>query len=146
MLSTVEKTLFLRSVELFRRIPGEELAFVAHIATERDFRQGETLIEEGADGGSMLLIVSGTVSVEKSGTLITELGERECVGEISLLDRAPRSASVIAKSPVRTLEIPHDAFFPLMAEHPEILRAVVSVLTRRLRTTTGRGTSVVGAA
>ncbi len=133
MLSTVERVLFLKSVELFSRIPGEELAQLAAIAQEVTFEKGELIIQEGEPGDSLYLIVEGEVMVHKLGQNITRLGQRESFGEMSLIDNEPRSASITAISDTTCLKIERDDFFDLMTENPEIAQGVIQVLSERLR-------------
>ena len=133
MLSTVERVLFLKTVELFSRIPGEELAQIAAIAQEVTFENGELVIQEGEPGDSLYLIVDGEVMVHKLGQNITRLGQRESFGEMSLIDNEPRSASVTAVSDTTCLKIERDDFFDLMTENPEIAQGIILVLTERLR-------------
>lgn len=136
MISTVEKVLFLKSIDLFSQIPGEDLARVAQIAEEIEFEAGEQVMKEGEIGDSMYLIVDGDVHVFKGERKVVELGERECVGEMAILDSEPRSATVRASSFVRTLRIEREDFYELMNEKAEIARGIIKVLTRRLRNTT----------
>lgn len=136
MISTVEKVLFLKSIDLFSQIPGEDLARVAQIAEELEFEDGERIMQEGEMGDSMYLIVDGVVQVFKGERKVVELSERECVGEMAILDSEPRSATVQASSPVRTLRIAREDFYELMNEKAEIARGIIKVLTRRLRQTT----------
>jgi CRP/FNR family cyclic AMP-dependent transcriptional regulator len=138
LISTVEKVLFLKSIDLFSQIPGEDLARVAQIAEELDFEGDEHIMKEGEMGDSMYLIVDGQVQVFKGARVVVELGERECVGEMAILDSEPRSATVQAKGPVRTLRIEREDFYELMNEKAEIARGIIKVLTRRLRKTTAR--------
>lgn len=137
MISTVEKVLFLKSIDLFRHIPGEDLVRVAQITEEMQLDEGEALLTEGEPGDSLYLIVAGKVRVEKSGKTITELGQRECVGEMSILDSEPRSATVRALEPVTVLKIEREDFYDLLNEKIEIAQGIIKVLTRRLRKTTG---------
>ena len=135
MISTVEKVLFLKSVELFREIPGEDLARVAQIAEELDFGPAETVITEGEMGNSMYLIVDGRVEVTRDGRPIAELGARECVGEMAILDSEPRSATVRAVLPTRALKLEREDLYELMSEKMHITHGIIKVLTRRLRQT-----------
>ena len=136
MISTVEKVLFLKSIDLFSQIPGEDLVRVAQIAEELAFEVGDTLIAEGEMGDSMYLIVAGKVAVRKGDQVIVELGEKECVGEMAILDSEPRSATVTCVAPVAGLRIAREDFYDLMNEKMEIAMGIIKVLTRRLRTTT----------
>lgn len=137
MISTLERVLFLKSAELFSEIPGEDLAQVAQIAEEMEYDPGDHLMEEGAVGDGMLLLLEGRVQVLKGPREVAELGPKECVGELSILDAQPRSASVQAKTEVRALRISREDFYELLVEKPGISRGIIKVLTRRLRATTG---------
>ena len=64
------------------------------------------------------------------------LGEKECVGEMSLLDSEPRSASAIAATDVILLKIKQEDFYEMISDRPEIAQGVITVLTRRLRAKT----------
>jgi len=133
LISTVEKVLFLKSVDLFRQIPGEDLVSVAQIAEEITFEIGEDLMIEGDPGDAMYLIVFGRVDVISQGERITSLGERECVGEMTILDSEPRSATVTCVEPVAALKIEREDFYALMNEVSDIALGMIKVLTRRLR-------------
>src|SRR5579872_3528413 len=96
MLSTVEKVLFLKSIYLFSQIPGEDLAQVALISTEETREMNDEVFTEGEFGDALYLVLDGKVRVHRQDRVIAELGERECFGEMALLDAAPRSATVTA--------------------------------------------------
>lgn len=134
----MEKVLFLKSIDLFSQIPGEDLVRVAQIAEEIDFEPRETVMAEGEIGDSLYLIVDGKVQVFKGDRLIVELGERECVGEMAILDSEPRSATVKASGPVSALKIEREDFYDVMNEKTEIAQGIIKVLTRRLRQTTAK--------
>jgi CRP-like cAMP-binding protein len=133
MLSTVEKVLFLKSVDLFSRIPGEDLSQIAGIAQQVSFEQGQLIIQEGEIGDSLFLILEGQVMVHRLGQEISRLGEKESFGEMSLLDNEPRSASVTAVTDVSCLKVERDDFFELMSEKIEIAHGIIRTLTQRLR-------------
>jgi CRP-like cAMP-binding protein len=109
---------------------------LAQITEEIRFEPGDVLITEGELGESLFLIAAGRVRVEKRGVLVIELGERECVGEMAILDSEPRSATVRATEPVTALRIEREDFYDLLHEKLEIAQAIIKVLTRRLRRTT----------
>ena len=133
MISAIEKVLFLKGVDLFSQIPGEDLAQVAQIAEEIYFEQGQQIIKQGDVGDCLYLIIEGEVQVSADDKLIARLGEKECVGEMSILDAEPRSASVFAISDVILLRIQQEDFYEMISERPEIAQGVIKVLTRRLR-------------
>lgn len=133
MLSTVEKVLFLKSIDLFSQIPGEDLAQVALISQEENREQGEEIFAEGETGDALYLVLDGKVRVHRQERVIAELGERECFGEMAILDAAPRSATVTAISGTDLLKITREDFQEIMSEKPEIAMGIIKVLTRRLR-------------
>ncbi|MBN2493900.1 MAG: cyclic nucleotide-binding domain-containing protein [Deltaproteobacteria bacterium] len=133
MISTVEKVLFLKSVDLFSQIPGEDLAQVAGIAQEISFEPGELIIQEGEMGDSLYLLVDGEVLVHRLTKEITRLGQRESFGEMAILDNEPRSASVSSVTDVTCLKVSRDDFYELMSEKIEIAHGIIRVLTHRLR-------------
>lgn len=133
LVSTVEKVLFLKSIDLFRQIPGEDLVRVAQIAEEVSFEPGADLMVEGDPGDSMYLLIAGRVHVIIGGEHIATLGERECVGEMTILDSEPRSATVRCVEAVAALKIEREDFYDLMNEVGDIALGMIKVLTRRLR-------------
>ena len=136
MLSTVEKVLFLKSIDLFSQIPGEDLTQVAQVSTEETHEPGEAIFAEGESGDALFLVLDGRVRVHKNDRVIAELGERECFGEMAILDASPRSATVTAITDTNLLKISREDFHEIMNEKPEIAVGIIKVLTRRLRNAT----------
>ena len=133
MISTVEKVLFLKGVDLFSAIPGEDLSQIAQIADEVDMDAGEPVFKEGDLGDSLYLIVGGKVKIHRGASEIAVLGERQVFGEMALLDSEPRSASATAVSDVTMLRILQEDFVDILAEKSEIAQGIIKVLSRRLR-------------
>ncbi len=133
MITTVEKVLFLKSVDLFGQIPGEDLAQLALITGEEGRDGGEEIFAEGDVGDALYIVLDGRVRVHKKDKLIAELGERECFGEMAILDASPRSATVTALTDVALLKISREDFQELLAEKHAIALGIIKVLTRRLR-------------
>lgn len=133
MISTVEKVLFLKGVDLFRSIPGEELSHIAQITDEVEFNPQQLVFKEGDQGDAMYLIVDGKVKVHSGDHVFAELGSKQCFGEMSILDSEPRSASITALSELSLLKIRREDFTEILAEKPEISQGIIKVLTRRLR-------------
>ncbi|MGQ0507329.1 MAG: cyclic nucleotide-binding domain-containing protein [Myxococcaceae bacterium] len=133
MISTVEKVLFLKSIDLFSQIPGEDLAQVALISSVENRDTGDDIFAEGETGDALYLVLEGKVRIHRQDRVIAELGERECFGEMALLDTEPRSATVTALAPTQLLKISRDDFEGILTEKPEIGMGIIKVLTRRLR-------------
>jgi CRP-like cAMP-binding protein len=135
MLTTVEKVLFLKSIDLFRALPAEELAQIAEIAEEQEFVAGDPVFAEGEPGDALYLVVEGQVRVHKSQKQIAMLGVRDVVGEMAVLDGESRSASVTVMTDSALLKIGRDDFRDILTERPEIAMGVIKVLSHRLRET-----------
>jgi CRP/FNR family cyclic AMP-dependent transcriptional regulator len=89
----------------------------ALIARCRDvsYGAGDLVLREGDAGESMVLLAEGTVLVKKGETTLAELGPGATIGEMALLDPAPRSATVVAKGKVRALELDREQLWSLLA-------------------------------
>ena len=133
MISTVEKVLFLKGVDLFKTIPGEELSYLAQITEEVEYAPAQMVVKEGDQGDAMYLIVDGQVKVHRGEHTLAELGQKQCFGEMSILDAEPRSATVTSLTDLTLLKIQRDDFTEILAEKPEISQGIIKVLTRRLR-------------
>jgi HEAT repeat protein len=133
MLSTIEKVLILKTVDMFNQTPDDVLADVADLLQEMEVADGETVFKEGDLGDSLYVIVDGRVRVHNDERLLNYLGERDVFGEMALLDPEPRLASVTALEPTRLLRLDQSPFYQLIAERPEVATGIIRVLTRRLR-------------
>jgi len=101
---------------------------------------GDELVRQGERGDECYVILDGKASVTVDGTEVHVLGPEDCVGELAVLDGAPRSATVTARTPMRLLAFAPGAFRDLLAEAPEVHARLTADLARRLRTTsTGWG-------
>ena len=133
MYSTLEKTIFMKGVDLFRDISGEEVSHVAQIAEEIEYGSEQTIFDEGDVGDSMFIIVDGAVRIHKGNKELAVLSIGKFVGEMALLDQEPRSASVTSTEETTLLEINGEDFYDLMACRMEIMQGIVKILTQRLR-------------
>lgn len=137
MLLTVEKVLFLKSASLFAALDSEELAALADIALEKEFAPDEVIFEEGQPAHHLYILVHGKVEVfrrvDSRQYPIATLGEKECFGEMAILDDEPRSASVKALEPTQVLKIDRESFRELVTERPQISFAIFKILGSRLR-------------
>jgi len=135
MITTVEKVLFLKSIDLFRTLPSEELAQIAEIAEEQPLSAGDQVFGEGELGDALYLIVEGKVKVHKGDKQLVQLSVRDVFGEMAVLDSEPRSASVTVLDDAVVLKIGRDDFRDILSERPEIAMGVIKVLSSRLRVT-----------
>jgi CRP/FNR family transcriptional regulator, cyclic AMP receptor protein len=133
VITTVEKVLFLKGVDLFGSIAGEELSHIAQITDEVEYDHSQEIFAEGDQGDAMYLIVDGDVQVHSHGQVLAKLTTNQCFGEMAILDAEPRSADVTALSAITLLRIQRDDFHEILAEKPEISLGIIQVLTNRLR-------------
>ena len=133
MFSVLEKTLLLKSVNLFKNIPGDILSKIAQIAEEVEIGFDEKLFDQGEHGDSLYIIINGKISVTQDERSITILEEGDCIGEMALLDQEPRSAGALAVVDSILLKIDQEGFYELMTTNPEIMKQIVMVLTHRVR-------------
>jgi CRP-like cAMP-binding protein len=123
----------LAQVELFVGLSRRDLARILDAAKEIDFGGGTTVAEQGEPAGRFFLIIEGDARVVINGRTRARLRRGDYFGELSLIDGGPRSASVIADTPLRTLTLAEWNFRPLLKEHPSIARAILGEMCRRLR-------------
>jgi hypothetical protein len=133
MLSTVEKVLILKSVQMFGQTPDNVLADVAELLEEMDVAENTAIFKQGDEGDSLYIILDGKVRVHDGERLLNYLGERDVFGEMALLDPEPRLASVTAMESTRLFRLNQAPFYELMAERPEVATGIIRVLTGHLR-------------
>ena len=124
----------LRDLELFRECDDDDLGRVAALAHgEVHFEAGDVLYREGDPARDCYVIVEGEVDVTVAGRFVGSVGEGESVGEMGLLDRSPRTATVVARSPVTAQLIEAEGFDRLLDEAPSVTRALLRQVSRWLR-------------
>ena len=136
-LSLMDRILFFKRVPLFENLSPVDLKQAASIAEEELFSDGEEIAREGDVGDVMFIIVSGEVRVcsVQAGKEI-EIARRKAgdyVGEMSIIGREPRMASLVAVGDVRVLCIDQKSFEGLLRERPDVSWSVIQVLNRRLK-------------
>lgn len=132
MLRKNAKVELIKGVPLFAECSRKELSEVAGIADEIDLREGKELTTQGSAGREFFVLVEGTADVRKGGRRVNTLGPGDFFGEISLIRHTPRTATVVATSPVRTLVITERSFRTLLEHQPGIQTKVMSALAARL--------------
>ncbi len=133
----------LKSVELFDGLTAEDVKAVAAVCQAHEFEAGETIAEQGSPGAEMFIIEAGFVEVavqspDNNRRVIVNLGSGQTVGEMSLMDQGPRSATVRAiSSPTRVQAIRQADFEALCERNTRIgyvvMRNVAADLSFRLR-------------
>lgn len=125
----------IKRVPLFASASKSELEEIASIADEIDLPEGKEVIREGESGREFLVIVEGTADVERGGRRIATLGPGDFAGEIALIAKMPRTATIKTTSAVRALVITDRAFRQLLEHSPQIQIGVLTALAERLAPT-----------
>jgi CRP-like cAMP-binding protein len=139
MLNTFDASSLVR-VPLFAQLGPEDLAAVAGSFQTQLYKKHAVLFHEGDAADSLFIVMSGciavtSVSAEGKEAILSILKEGDVVGEMGIIDAAPRSATVKALCDTRVALLGRDAFLELLDKHPMLNRAVISGLTKRLRAT-----------
>jgi len=137
----------LSETKVFLRLKEEELSELATMLVVKKYDAGSELFREGDPGGNLYIIASGSVEVQKlrshgSGRVVIARFERAgVIGEMSLVDHMPRSATVVAMTPTVVYEFSKSAFKEMLSTQKdlsiEVLKGLAHLLAMRLRNTSG---------
>jgi CRP-like cAMP-binding protein len=128
----------IRGVPLFAEADQKFLDRLAGEFIERTYAPGETIAEEGESGRTFVVIESGEVTVTVHGQEVGKLGPGDAFGEMALIDKAARSATVKADTEVHGYQLPVWSFRPVVESHPEMAWALLESLAGRVRTAESR--------
>jgi len=118
---------------LFRGIDQAGLAELANIATPVEFPPGHVIARQGDIGTGFFVVVSGKVRVIRDGTIVAHLGPGEFFGELSVLDRMPRNATVSAEVATTCLAIASWDFDKVLLDQPALTLSILRGVAARLR-------------
>jgi CRP-like cAMP-binding protein len=124
----------LKTIPLFASCSQNDLRRIAAIVKQVEFAAGETICREGDTGVGLHVVLEGETKVQIGGRTRRKLGTGAFFGEIALLDGGPRSATVIAETPVKTLSIPSWSFTSVLKSQPALALKMLEETCRRLRT------------
>jgi signal transduction histidine kinase/predicted CoA-binding protein len=130
---------FLKRVPLFASMPDHDLERLCEMVTEIHLKTGEQLFAEGSPGDMAYIIEEGEIEILKSSggknVLLAVRKSGEVIGEMSLLESAPRFASGKARTDSKLLAISHDQLDELLNTSPSAARSLLFTITSRLRST-----------
>ena len=127
------KTELLAGIPLFTSCNDRELGQVAALTVPAEFPAGAVLTRQGQAGGIAFVIASGRAEVVRGGRRLARLGPGDVVGELSLIDGEPRSATVKAVDDLEVLEISAKDLERLLRKAPSVRRKLLEALSERLR-------------
>jgi CRP-like cAMP-binding protein len=121
----------LREIPVFAGLSKKQRKLVAHSADEIDVEPGIYMCREGESAYEFFAIVKGTAKVVRGDQYLNELGPGDFFGEMGLLAKAPRNASVIVKSPVTAVVMTGPAFRHIAREMPEVAKKIRRAIEER---------------
>jgi CRP/FNR family cyclic AMP-dependent transcriptional regulator len=123
----------LAEVDLFSVLTKKEVKKIHDAGKEVNFRSGRVIVTEGETGVGFHLLLKGKAKVTVNSRLRSVLGPGDYFGEMAIIDRGPRSATVTADTEVTTLAIASWDFLPVLGANFEMCRKIMVELSRRLR-------------
>lgn len=133
MLSSFDRLLFIRRVSIFQELRDEFLIKLASVMDELSFPANHTIFEQGEEGRSLYIVVSGRVRVHLGDQELVQLGQGSIFGEMALFDSEPRSASVTTLEKCVCLTLNQLQLTDAIEETPEIAVNVTRALSRLIR-------------
>ncbi len=124
---------FLSRVPIFENCTTAEIASIASVAQEHTYVPGQIIVTQGTPGQAFYLITNGRVAIERDGAVLGAFATGDFFGDMSLLDSAPRSATIRAIEETRCLMLSSWDFKALLENTPSIAIRLLEVLSRRLR-------------
>jgi putative iron-dependent peroxidase len=128
-----EREEILRRISLFERCSAHELRFIASRAESREYPAGATLCEQGQTGDEFFVIVDGRADAKRDGSTLRSIGPGDFFGEIALIDKGPRTATVTATTPLRCFVIPSLQFRDVLGQNADTAVRILDAVTERLR-------------
>ncbi len=126
----------LSACPLFHGIDADGIAHLAAVATPVDFPAGHVIARQGDIGTGFFVVIAGLVRVVRDGEVVARLGPGEFFGELSVLDRMPRNATVSAEEPTSCLALASWDFDRILLEQPALTLAILRGVATRLRAAT----------
>ena len=133
-----DNKLFLRRVPLLASLNEQQLERLAAGSIRRNYPRGRTIVSEGEPSQSLYILLSGRAKVQRSDSegkevILSVLSAGDWFGEMSMIDDAPRSASVITLESCDFMSIDKNSFKGILAQSPEVCMAIMKQLVARLR-------------
>ena len=126
-------TVALAGVPLFAGFSKRHLQRLASQTDEVRFDPGERIVEQGNPGETLFVMLEGQAKVERDGKVRTRLVPGDFFGEVSVLDGGPRTASVVAETPVATLRLFRRTVLELVESEPQLALSLLVGIAHRIR-------------
>lgn len=123
----------LSKIPLFAGLNKKQLQLIARSADEIDVKAGNVLVDQGQTGREAFLILDGTVTVKRNGRKVATLGPGALVGELSLLDHGPRTATATADTDLSVLVVDRRHFLDIVESSHTLTSKLLGYLASRIR-------------
>jgi CRP-like cAMP-binding protein len=123
----------IRGVPLFADLDDKTVERLAGEFIERHFPEGAAIATEGVDGLNFFIVEDGEATVTVRGDVVATLGPGSSFGEVALVDKSARSATVTASTPMVAYALPVWSFRPFVEQRPELAWKLLELLAERLR-------------
>lgn len=128
----------IKKLDLFKEAPEDTLAIIAEQTRMLDVDKGTIIVREGDQSDCLFVIRRGWIKVVTDGAhgeevVLNQVGPGQIVGEMSLIDKQPRSSTIIALSPVKLMEIKYDSILAVIDQYPRLALSFLKDMTVRLR-------------
>ncbi|MTJ11004.1 cyclic nucleotide-binding domain-containing protein [Anabaena sp. UHCC 0204] len=133
MLTSVDRLLFVRQVPIFKELRDDFIVRLASVMNELSYPSNYTIFQQGQEGRSLYILVSGRVKVHIGDTKLAEVDRGKYFGEMAVFDTQPRSASITTLESCECLELTQEQLYDAIEETPEIAVNVIRELSRLIR-------------
>jgi CRP/FNR family transcriptional regulator, cyclic AMP receptor protein len=123
----------LSQIQLFSSMSKRDLQKIAKASDEIDVPTGKMLVEQGTRGREAFVVIEGSATVKRNGRKVATIGPGDHFGELALLDGGPRTATIVADTPMRVLVIGQREFAGVIDEVPGLAHKVLSSLASTIR-------------
>jgi CRP/FNR family transcriptional regulator, cyclic AMP receptor protein len=132
----------LSHVKMFSSLNKKELRLISRTSEVVKAPAGTTLVTEGSIGHEFYLVLSGQATVRRNGRKVATLGPGQYFGELAILDRGPRSATVSAETDVELVVLGQREFMGVLAEVPPVAHKLLVSMAGRLRAADSKAVSL----
>lgn len=127
-----EKLDLLHRIPIFNAFDRAKIERLGALAEEVDVPPGKVLMRQGEEGADLMVVVRGSVAIERDGNRLNTMGPGDFFGEIAMVAHGPRTATATTEEPTTLLVINHRDFHSLMEEFPEVADQVLHTLAQRV--------------
>ncbi len=131
--SNEERAQILARVPMLGALSKRQRRRLLSRTSQHDYREGATIVRQGTRGETVFVLLEGTARVVRGGRTVARLSPGDFFGEIAVLDRRPRTADVIATSPVAVLVLHRDDLKAILEDEPQAAWSLLEALAGRLR-------------